>query len=751
MEYIDDLDLFYLKNKYHNDQKPFDPFVRFICNDDAYDPSTGLSEEEILREISRVDAKYKSAPKSVRKARAFEAVLKHTRIAVSPHDYFVGIHCIGRPINRVLVNEWNREILNSELQAEQEEMRLLHRTGAVTIWPDYDHSVPVWERLLELGFPGILREAMECRARLESERSLSEEEAGYYESIRIDYEAILSLLDRLIALAESIPMQERSDKTPITVAALKQLRQGAPKTMHQALLLIYLYFICSEHIEGLQVRSLSNLDVTMLPYFKRDLENGMTEEELRRVLAYFFMQFTAIGNYWNQPVYFGGTDKDGSTLINEFSYLALDVYDRMKIYNPKLQIKLSPNTPDAFLRKAMDMIRRGHSSIVFVGEGAIRRAMMSAGFTEEDARTADLKGCYEFTAKGAIETNLYYLNLVKPLEYALHNGRDGLTGEQIGPLTGEVESFQSYDDLYLAYLKQLDCLLDRAVRLVNRYEEYFPQINPQPLSSATVWQSVSSGRDIYAGGAKYNNTNLSLGFIATVADSLTMIRKYVYEKKQITLPQLRDLLDRNWEGNEALRLTVKRDPEKYGNNLRRPDECAVAIAQYASRRVSGQRNCELRGGSWSVGLHVARMYLSQGEHTQASANGRKDGEELSKNASATAGCNHGGATAQVLSVTKFDAAFFREDLSVDLAMLPSAVSGEEGLEAMLALIRTFDSLEGMSAHFNVFDAELLRRARKDPEKYADLQIRVCGWNVLFRNMSREEQEAYIQQAEALQC
>lgn len=750
MEYIQDQDLFYLKNKYHDDQKPFDPFVRFLCHDAAFDPSTGLSEEEILKEIRRVDAAYSSCPRAVRKARAFETVLKNTRIAVNPHDYFVGIHCIGRPLNRVLINEWNREVLRTELSAEHDEMQLLHRTGAVTIWPDYDHSVPVWDRLLSLGFSGILREAAECRARLERERALSREELGYYESIEISYQAILTLLSRMISLAESMPEEEKSNKTPKTVNALKRLREGAPETMYEALLLIYLYFICSEHIEGLQVRSLSNLDVTMLPFYQKDLANGCTEEELREILAYFFMQFSSIGNYWNQPVYFGGTAKDGSTLINAFSYLALDVYDRMGLYNPKLQIKLAPNTPDDFLKKALDMIRRGHSSIVFVCEGAIRRAMMAAGFAEEDARTCDLKGCYEFTAKGAMETNLYYVNLVKPLEYVLHNGRDGITGEQIGPQTGEAETFQSYDELYRAYLLQLDGLLDRAVRLVNRYESFFSQINPQPLSSATVWKSVCEGKDIYAGGAKYNNSNLSLGFIATVADSLTMIRKYVYEKKQITLPQLRDILDRDWEGHDALRLVMRRDPEKYGNNLQRPDECAVAIAQYASRRVSGKPNSHCRGGSWSVGLHVARMYLTQGAHTQASANGRKNGEELSKNASATAGCNYGGATAQVLSISKFDAAFFRDDLPVDLALLPSAVSGEDGLSAMLSLVRTFDSLGGMSAHFNVFDAQQLRMAQKDPERYADLQIRVCGWNVLFRNMSREEQEAYIRQAEALE-
>ena len=143
---------------------------------------------------------------------------------------------------------------------------------------------------------------------------------------------------------------------------------------------------------------------------------------------YFFLQFTAIGHAMNNPVYLGGDNEDGSTIINELSYVFLDVFDKMGIYNPKIQIKVNGNTPKSFLLKALDMIRRGHNSIVFVSDATMRAALMRDGFSEEEARTCDVKGCYEYAVQGAFSCEMNYLNLVKPLEYALHKGYDGVTG-----------------------------------------------------------------------------------------------------------------------------------------------------------------------------------------------------------------------------------------------------------------------------------------------------------------------------------
>ena len=207
------------------------------------------------------------------------------------------------------------------------------------------------------------------------------------------------------------------------------------------------------------------------------------------------------------------------------------------------------------------------------------------------------------------------------------------------------------------------------------------------------------------------------------------------------------MLDKNFEGHEIWRKKLLVDREKYGNNKDRPDNIAVDISRFVTENTFGRPNA--RGGIFFVGFHVARMSYIQGKLTASSPNGRLFGEELSKNLSASMGQNREGATAAVLSVTKFDAASFGCDAALDLGLLPSAVKGDDGLEAMYGLLKTFTSRGGHALHINVFDAQTLRDAQAHPEKYQDLQIRVCGWNVLWNNIVKEEQDGFIRQAEAL--
>ena len=173
------------------------------------------------------------------------------------------------------------------------------------------------------------------------------------------------------------------------------------------------------------------------------------------------------------------------------------------------------------------------------------------------------------------------------------------------------------------------------------------------------------------------------------------------------------------------------------------------LTEFIAANVCGRPNARVRGGKWTASFHVARMSYTQGKKTAASPNGRLFGEELSKNASASMGQNREGATAAVLSLTKIDATAFTGDASLDMGLLPSAVKGEDGLAAMYGLLMTFCRRGGHAVHINVFDADTLRDAQAHPEKYQDLQIRVCGWNVLWNDICKEEQDGFIRQAEAL--
>jgi formate C-acetyltransferase len=340
-----------------------------------------------------------------------------------------------------------------------------------------------------------------------------------------------------------------------------------------------------------------------------------------------------------------------------------------------------------------------------------------------------------------------YLNLLKPLEYALHGGHDGVTGAFSGLESPNVAQYTTFESLYEEYKRQLLHVIDMAVETVNGFEEYLSYINPLSLLSATFPSCLEKAKDAIGGGSNYNDSVLLGGFLGDITDSLMMIQKYVYEKKELTLPALVEILDKNYAGEENLRRKLLSDPEKWGNNRPHPDAIAVDLVSFITANICGREN--VRGGRWDCGFHVARMSYTQGELTAASPNGRMLGEELSKNVSASLGQSREGATAAILSATKIDATAFTCDASLDLGLLPSTVRGEDGLAGMYGLLMTFVRRGGHALHINVFDAETLRDAQAHPEKYGDLQIRVSGWNVLWNNINKEEQDGFIRQAEAL--
>ena len=740
MEYIKKTDYDYIMNKYHDQSKPYegteDKFKRY---DAIFDAQTGMDGDEMQKKILENDSASEHMSHPVRKANALAYVLKNTRISCDSRDPFPAINTVDRPLGLTVIKKWWDEVFEEIIPETEKKRAFLEDAGIVTIWPDYDHSVPDWDRIFDLGFTGLLDES----ERMRSSRVLTDKEEVFFEGIKITYTAIIDFIGRLLALAQKTSGSERM------AMALNNIKSNPPKTFYEALLVDYIYFMISEHVDALQVRSLSNFDRLFYKFYVNDLKNGVTEEQIRTDLAYFFLQFTALGNYWNQPVFLGGCKADGSTEINELSYLFLDVYDKMQIYDPKIQIKVADNTPKEFLLKALDMIRRGHSSIVFVSDATIRKALVRAGATEEQARLCNIKGCYEYAVQSSMVCGMNYFNLLKPLEYALHEGCDGVNGIFAGRKSPPLSEYQSFDDFYNEYKEQLCYIIDTTIEVVNTFEDYLSHISPQSMLSATYRSCLEKGKDALEGGGVQNGSDILFGFLADFADSMAMIKKYVFDRKEFTLAELVAMLDANFVGYETVRRKLFFDRDKYGNNKDLPDGFAADITNFLSKYVCGRPNAKNRNGRWNIGFHVARMSYIQGEKTSASANGRLLGEELSKNCSASMGQNREGATAAILSITKIDATAFTSDACLDLGLLPSAVKGDDGLEAMYGLLMTFVKRGGHAIHMNVFDSETLRDAQKNPDKYQDLQIRVCGWNVLWNNISKDEQDGFIKQAESL--
>lgn len=740
-------DRYYIERKYHDPDKSFNPFARMEYHGIGYVEESGLDEQQLREGLKGLEKEIEALPHPVAKAKAFQYILENERVYINEHDYFVGLDSLNRLANPITFSKWERESLGLR---EPELVRLsddFNRSGAVTIWTDYDHVVPDWASLMKLGFPGIRERARRYRTAHEQNGTLSDEAAAFFDGIEIEYTAILALLDRMyrIAAAQSF---EKADRIAL---CLKHLRDGSPTDFYEALQMIYLYFILSECIDSYQVRSLGNgLDSTLLPFYERDIASGKhTKADIEELLAYFLLQWSAIGNYWGQPFYLGGTSADGGTKYSALSYMILDVYDRLDIYNPKIQLKINENTPDTILRKAFEMVRRKNASIVFCCEPAMIKAIMGYGATWEEALSFDIRGCYETGVRAnEVSASSGYVNAAKAVEYAFTNGFDSGIQKQVGIQTGKLCAMESFEDFYFAFLRQWENLIEKSMRITNDAERFLAFVNPSSVYSATIETSLKNGRDGYGGGVKFNNSAmLNCGF-ASAVDSLMAVKEFVFDKKELSLSALAEVLESNWEGHELLRLKIRKSPHKYGNNDAVTDRYASAMASFFANKVNNAANS--RGGFYKAILHSARQFIDQGTKTGALPDGRKAGEELSKNASPAPGTDRNGVTALLQSATKLNPSEYHESFCVDVMLHPSALEGDTGFAVFKGLLMTYLQKGGQSIQFNVFNSDTLREAQKSPEKYKNLQVRVCGWNTLWNNMSREEQDAYILRAENVQ-
>ena len=733
----------FIETKYHFPDQPFNPYRRMAYHGYAYDESTGKSDEEIIALLEELSPQLEGLPHPVAKARAVALVLENTRIDTPAHDYFIGLYSWNRLADCVTLTKWKKEIFSRDIPQVDATMKALNDSGAVAIWPDFDHVVPDWDSLLSLGFSGIRQRARRYRALHESRGQLTARQQAFFDGIELEYTAILNFIDRLYRHA----LTQTHSRAATFAACLDHLRSGAPTNIYEAMQLMYLYFIISESVDHYQVRSLGNgLDHSLWPFYENDIKNGtFTRGEIKELLAYFMMQWQAIGNYWGQPLYLGGSNSDGSCRINDLSHDILDVYRELGLYNPKIQIKYNRNIPQDFLCKVLDMIRSGQNSFVFCCEPGMWDAVMRYGATLEEARSFDIRGCYETGIRAnEVSTATGYVNPLKAVLYALFDGYDHHIGTQMGPHTGEVRDFAGF---YAAFLRQYAHLIDTTIACADAYEQYMEDINPSSMYSATIVTSLENAFDGYQGGVKYNNSAVLNCGLATAVDAVLAVWELVEEKKLVTMDQLKQVLLDNWQGHELLRARVLNSRHKYGNSDPLADSYARAISAFFTDRVNGHKNA--RGGVYKAILHSAMQFVWQGQKTGATPDGRLAGDEISKNGSPTPGMDRRGVTALVSSALKLVPSSYSESFCVDVMLHPSAVSGPEGLAVMEAVLNTYLDGGGQSIQFNVMDTTVLRDAQENPDKYRNLQVRVCGWNVLWNNLSRAEQDAYILRAASL--
>lgn len=693
------------------------------------------SERDRLLELAR-RMEEQEAHRSVvaRDAEIIAAVLEHASVRIEEGAIFAGDFSCVSVMKEILAERVER--IRGEL-GEREGFaahQVAHERRAYTGLYDFGHTAPDWENIYTLGLPGLLGRLEEARRAPLSAHHIEALDAG----IRV-WRAALSYLERMAEEAARLGKETMAE-------GLLHLTKAPPVTLFGAMQLCFLYYDLQQHVEQTYVRTLGRLDRLWDGLIAGDISKGrLNRDSLVALVDDFLRTWDQREVNSNIPFSLGGANGEGRSMVNATTYLLLSRHTALKLPNVKVHILYRGDTPADLLNIAFEGIRAGGNSIVFVNDEGVMHSLKMLGLDPDASSCYEVVGCYEPCARGEVPCSCNgRVNLAKAVEAALFGGADPLDGALMGAQTPMEHA--SFGCLEEAFYRQVEAFCRGSMKVTDLWEEHNLRVHSAPFFSATMDACVLGGGDIYChNGARYSNSSINLVGLATAVDSLMAIQRLVYEEQVLTLSDLRQILLADWKGNEALRVRIQKSFPKYGLGDPSVDRIAQEIFVRASRVVNGKPN--VKGGIYRLGGFSIDWRMGFGRRMMASADGRHAGAPLSKNLCASVGADREGVTAQILSAASLEGDRMPNGSVLDLVLHASVLKGENGLEAMRATLRTFMELGGMAIQYNVLDSEILRRAQLCPREHPNLQVRLCGWNVLFSNLSRAEQDEFIAQSE----
>ena len=580
-------------------------------------------------------------------------------------------------------------------------------------------------------------------------------------AMAISCDAIMRFAERHAELAEERASRERDPQRRAELERIAEVCRHvpahAPRNFWEALQTYWFVHLGTiMELNGWDAMNPGHLDQHLEPFYLKETAAGTLDREgAKELLECFWIKFnnhtappkvgvTALesGTYNDfTNINIGGLRRDGTDGSSEVSYLLLEVLDEMHLLQPQANLQLSAKTPDRLLKAACQVIRKGYGYPSVFNADAVVMEQVGMGKTVEDAREGGTSGCIEtgcFGKEAYVLTG--YLNVPKILEVTLNDGVDPLTGKQVSLSTGNPRDFASFDDLYAAFARQLRYVVDTKIRVNNYLERMFATYAPATFLSVVINDCIAKGKDYYDGGPRYNTTYIQCCGIGTVTDSLSALKKHVYEDKTLELGDLLGALKANFEGREDLRLFLVNKTPCFGND----DDYADALMQrvYASllETIDGRRST--KGKTYHLDMLSTTCHVYFGKMLGATPNGRKAHLPESDGTSPSHGADRRGPTAVVKSLGKMDQVRSGGTL-LNQRFLPSVLEGEEGLAKLGSLIRGYFKLNGHHIQFNVVDSKTLRQAQANPAEHRDLLVRVAGYSDYFVNLDVYHQEEII--------
>jgi len=683
-----------------------------------------------------------SAP--IRKALALENVLRKMPVRIARGELIVALHPESIP-----PADAPRP---PALRPPQDPLRLPEeyaalRAGLFTSGAKTGHLTPDYPGLLTLGFGGMLGRIEERQ-----QSATDPQQEAQLEAMAVTVRAAANFARRYARLAARLASQQT---TPDEKSRLKRVADACtrvadqpPRSLHEALQLLWFAFLiqCIEEGESTAAFALGRFDQYMLPFWTADLAGGRDREELVELIGLFWVKLNEFSGMQVLNLTLGGTDREGRDAVNHVSFACLELMERMRSFIPSLSVRWHAGIDPEFFRRALRLAASGAGQPAFYCDPEAIRAMTNAGVAPGDAVDVVPGGCVELGVQGCCYPWVgNFINLPKCLELALHNGVDPGTGEQVGPVTGAPGALDTFGAVVDAYERQVAFFMDLMARSENTTDRLEAEHNPYPFLSALVSDCVERGRDITAGGARYNFTEVQAVGVANVVDSLLNVRRLVYESSEMGLAGLVAKLDADFADDEPLRRRLAAMKPAYGQNA--PETAALA------RRIAhGFFDCvekyeNPRGGRFRPGLLVWTLYDVWADHVGALPDGRRRGEPLVSSIGPREEAGVEAPTLIVRDATAFDHFRCAGGLTLNLRFDDASVRTDAGPDALARLLEVYFSEGGMQVQLNAVDGALLRRAQERPAAHRGLIVRVSGFSAHYTALPRVVQEDILARTE----
>ena len=686
-----------------------------------------------------------------------EVIARYLPVQILEGELIVGGQfnvALSRAHNKKENREWMK--LTEKWMNEIESLNS-HGLGNAGATPG--HLIPDYGRTLREGLKGLVA----YFERLRSETS-DEGHKEFLSALIITCEGAREFAARYAGEARRLASECEEDTRRAELLEIARVCDKVPweppETFHealQALWFIHMLVMVQESYPGPGL-SPGRIDQYLYPYYRSDIDGArMTKEQAKELLECFWIKpnyaydfiyrvgrTRGITSGYGQLITIGGHGPDGEDASNDLTWLILDVIDDINLLEPKPNVRLHKNTPDDLLKRVSEMVAKSQGSpfLINFDETSIK-ALRWQGLPEEDLWDYAPVGCLENTLQGndrsgTVDVNV---NLAKAVELTLFDGKDLATGKRFGPRTGDPRGFKTWDDFRIAFEKQLRSMLLKFIEFYDFTDSIRARFEPTPYLSVMVVGCAESGRDVTNAGPEHNYVTVEGVAFATAADSLTAVRKLVYEDRAVSMAEMIKAIEDNYEGHEKLRQTLINKAPKYGNDDDYADEVARYLSRFWTEEVfkhktpTGRR---YRGGylSWNY-------WIAYGPMTAATPDGRKRGTFLSNGLCPVDGTDRKGPTAVALSVSKIGMESAPNGDSHTISFSPSLLSGEERVDKLCSYLRAYGERGGTALQINVINLETLKQAQQNPTEYKNLLVRVTGYNAYFVMLGKEIQDEII--------